>query len=60
MNKLYIYYFVILIWAFIISDDREIIHNLEMDLAYVCQDLDRIQDISLHKVCDKIEFPRSR
>jgi len=60
MNKLYVYYFVIIVLCFMVSNDREIIHDLEMDLAYVCQDLDRVQDIFLHKICWKIEFPRSR
>lgn len=58
MKLIHTYYLIIIIFAFIISDDQEKIYELKLEVSYVCQDLDQLQDTYTHKVCGKLDFPR--
>lgn len=59
MKLVHAYYFIIIIFAFIISDDQDKIYNLKIDLNYVCQDLSQTTDIYTHKICGNLDFPKS-
>lgn len=58
MKLVHAYYLIIIIFSFIISNDQEKIYELKLEVSYVCQDLDQVQDTYTHKICWKLYFPR--